>query len=149
VFGGVFAASESLARPAVNPGWLPIVLERIWGSGQVVMGFGAQLGHGLADHSGHERTATDSRTSGLTSATSGNRTFNGAVLDFTQQRSRALGDGAGGGATSAGSPDPGRWTARAENSSRRAGSGHPSGSSEDPCSQGRDLPAVAASLRAG
>jgi hypothetical protein len=34
-------------------------------------GFGAHLGHGLADHSGHERTATDSRTSGLTSANLG------------------------------------------------------------------------------
>ena len=31
----------------------------------------------------------------------------------------------------------------------QAGSGHPGGSSEDPLSQGRDLPAVAASLSAG
>src|ERR671912_2659472 len=49
----------------------------------------------------------------------------------------------GGRAASTDSPTLGRWTTRAENSSRRAGSGHPSRSSEDPWSQGRGLPAVA------
>jgi hypothetical protein len=38
-----------------------------------------------------------------------------------------------GGAASTDSPTLGRWATRAENSSRRAGSGHPGGSSEDPC----------------
>jgi hypothetical protein len=35
------------------------------------------------------------------------------------------------GTTSTNSPDPGRWTTTAESSSRRAGSGHSGGSSED------------------
>jgi hypothetical protein len=43
-----------------------------------------------------------------------------------------------GGAASTDSPTLGRWTTRAENSRRRAGCGHPSGSSEGPWSPGSE-----------